>query len=62
MLIHRQNSYAPSSRQCTGRREAQSRGTGQQSKNHPCITDSMNQNSSWEVNNHLANQEIASPL
>jgi hypothetical protein len=38
MLIHRQNSYAPRSKRCTGLREMQSRGTGQQSKNPPCIT------------------------
>jgi hypothetical protein len=36
MLIRRQNWYAPRSRWCTARREAQSRGTGQQSKNPPC--------------------------
>jgi hypothetical protein len=32
MLIHRQNSYAPRSKRHTGRRDAQSRGTGQQNK------------------------------
>jgi hypothetical protein len=37
MLIHRQNLYAPSSKRWTGRREAQSHGTGQQSKNPLCI-------------------------
>jgi hypothetical protein len=35
MLIHRQNSYAPRGRQCTGRLKAESSGTGQQSKNPP---------------------------
>jgi hypothetical protein len=38
MLIHRQNSYALRSKRRTGRRGAQSRGTGQQSKNPHCIT------------------------
>jgi hypothetical protein len=38
MLIRRQSSYALSSKLYTGRGEAQSRGTGQQSKNPPCIT------------------------
>jgi hypothetical protein len=38
MLIRRQNLYAPRSRRCTGRREVQSRGTGQQSKNLPCMS------------------------
>jgi hypothetical protein len=37
MLIHRQNSYAPRTKRSTGRREAQTRETGQQSKNPPCI-------------------------
>jgi hypothetical protein len=37
MLIHRQNSYALPSKRCTGRREALSCGTGQQSKNPHCI-------------------------
>jgi hypothetical protein len=37
MLIHRQNSYAPLVKLPTGRREAQNRGTGQESKNHLCI-------------------------
>jgi hypothetical protein len=36
MLIHRQNSYAPRGKWHTGRREAQNRGTGQQSKSPPC--------------------------
>jgi hypothetical protein len=36
MLIHRQNLYAPRSKRRTDRSEAQSRGTGQQSKNPPC--------------------------
>jgi hypothetical protein len=36
ILIHRQNSYAPRSKRHTGRRETQSRGNGQQSKNPPC--------------------------
>jgi hypothetical protein len=62
MLIHRQNSYAACDKRHTGCREAQSRGTGKQSKIHPGITDSMKQNSSWEVNNHSENQEIARPL
>jgi hypothetical protein len=38
MLIHRQNPYATRSRLCIGRRETQSRGTGQQSKNPPFIS------------------------
>jgi hypothetical protein len=37
MLIHLQNSYALRSKQGTGRREAQSRGSGPQSKNSLCI-------------------------
>jgi hypothetical protein len=37
MLIHQQNSYAPRSKRRTGRRDAQGRETGQQSKNPPCI-------------------------
>jgi hypothetical protein len=32
MLIHQQNSYVPHSKRCTGHREVQSRGTGQQRK------------------------------
>jgi hypothetical protein len=38
MLIHRQNSNAPRSKQRTGSREVQSRGTRQQSKNAPCTS------------------------
>jgi hypothetical protein len=37
MLINRQNSHAPRNKRRTGRREAQSRGSGEQSKNTPCI-------------------------
>jgi hypothetical protein len=37
MLIRRRNSYAARSKPRAGRREAQSRGTGQQSKNPPCV-------------------------
>jgi hypothetical protein len=37
MLTHRQNSYMPRSKRRTGRREAQSRGIGQQSKKPHCI-------------------------
>jgi hypothetical protein len=36
MLLHRQNPYAPLGNRLAGFREAQSRGTGQQSKNPPC--------------------------
>jgi hypothetical protein len=32
------NSYTPRSKRCTSRRKAQSSGTGQQSKNPPCIS------------------------
>lgn len=35
MLIHQSNSYAHRSQRRTGRREAQSLGTGQQGKNPP---------------------------
>jgi hypothetical protein len=38
MLIHQQNSHATSSKRCTGCRETQSRGIGQQSTNPPCIS------------------------
>jgi hypothetical protein len=38
MLIHRQNSYATRGKRRPGRREAQSRGTGQHDKNSPCIS------------------------
>jgi hypothetical protein len=38
MLIHRQNPYAPRGKRHTSRREAQSRGTGQQSENPPFAT------------------------
>jgi hypothetical protein len=37
MLIHRQNLYGPRSKRRTGRRGTQSSGTGQQSKNPPCV-------------------------
>jgi hypothetical protein len=41
MLIHRQNSYTPRGKWRTGRREAQSRGTGPHSKNILCIIDCL---------------------
>jgi hypothetical protein len=37
MLIHRQNSVAPGGKRRPGSHEAQSHGTGQQSKNSPCV-------------------------
>jgi hypothetical protein len=39
MMIHRRNSYAPRGKRRPGRREAQNRGSGQQSKNPPSIID-----------------------
>jgi hypothetical protein len=37
MLIHRKYLYAPRGKQRPRPREVQSRGTGQESKNPPCI-------------------------
>jgi hypothetical protein len=37
MLIHQRNLYAPRSRQCTGRREAQSREPVNKGKNFPVL-------------------------
>jgi hypothetical protein len=37
MLIYWKNLYVPCNKQCTGHREAQTHGTGQQSKNPPSI-------------------------
>jgi hypothetical protein len=42
MLIFRKNSYAPLGKRFPGRREAQSCGTSQQSKNPPCIILGLN--------------------
>jgi hypothetical protein len=39
MLIHQQNSYALRGKRRSVGREAQGRGTGQQSKNLPCIVE-----------------------
>jgi hypothetical protein len=49
MLIHRQNSYAPCSKRRTGRREAQSGGSGPHTKNPPCI---WSLHLCWDVRPH----------
>jgi hypothetical protein len=57
MLIHRQNLYAPRSNRHTGSREAQSRGTDQQSKTLPCIKGTKSKKHITTINNLKVSSE-----